>query len=124
MALSSRRPVAPRRWAFLGALVLGACGGPTTAPGSTAITVDRVDVAPASAVLTALGESVQLSATALTDVGTVVGHKTFTWSSSDTNVATVSSEGLVTAAGPGTVTITATTDRTDGTATVTVTLSP
>jgi uncharacterized protein YjdB len=86
--------------------------------------VDRVEVAPTSAVLTALGESVQLSATALTTAGTVMGHKTFTWSSSDTNVATVSSEGLVTAAGPGNVTITATTDRTDGTATVTVTLTP
>ncbi len=50
------------------------------------------------------GESVQLTATVLPENAT---KKDVTWSSSDTNVATVDANGLVTAAGPGTATITA-----------------
>jgi YVTN family beta-propeller protein len=48
----------------------------------------------------------------------------FTWSSSNTNVATVSSAGLVTAVGGGEATITATTSHTSGTAHVTVREAP
>ena len=47
---------------------------------------------------------------------------TFTWSSSDENVATVNSSGLVTAVADGTSTITATAGGIDGTALITVTL--
>jgi uncharacterized protein YjdB len=50
----------------------------------------------------------------------VLTGRTITWSTSNVNVATVSSTGLVTAVNPGTVTITATSEGKSGTATITV----
>jgi uncharacterized protein YjdB len=52
------------------------------------------------------GQTYQLKATVLPENAT---DKTVTWTSSDTNVATVSTDGLVTAVNGGTATITATT---------------
>ena len=57
----------------------------------------------------AIGATSQLSATVLPENAT---NKTVTWASSNSNVATVDENGLVTALAPGTATITATT--TDG----------
>ena len=66
-----------------------------------------------------VGQTVQLSAT-ITDVnGQAAEWASATWSSSNTSVATVSSSGLVTFAGTGTATITATAGGKSGTATVT-----
>ena len=57
--------------------------------------------------LTSAGETIQLTATVLPENA---NDKSVTWSSSNTNVATVSKTGLVTAVANGTATITATTN--------------
>jgi alpha-tubulin suppressor-like RCC1 family protein len=79
-----------------------------------------VAVTPPTSSLTALGANVQLTAAALDANSHEIVGKTFTWGSSATGVATVNLAGLVTAVNNGTATITATTDATDGTASVTV----
>lgn len=73
---------------------------PTPVP---TVSVTSVSVSPLSAELT-VGESVQLSATVSPDDAS---NKTITWSSSSSAVASVSVSGLVTAAGEGSATITA-----------------
>jgi len=95
----------PRSLVFvLFALALGlsvaACGSSPTAPTVSAVAV--------SGTAPAVGSSSQFVATALNSNGTsqdVSGSAT--WSSSDSNIATVSSTGLVTALNSGSVTITA-----------------
>lgn len=77
-------------------------------------------VTPASATLVSLGETVQLTPSAKDANGNAIANKTFTWSSSDESVATVSTSGEVTAVANGSVTITATTDGINGTASVEV----
>ena len=66
-----------------------------------------VVIEPSSATLMSLGETVQLTATVLDQNGQPVARAEVTWSSSDAGVATVSGQGLVTAVGNGSVTITA-----------------
>lgn len=66
--------------------------------------------APASTDSIAVGENVQLSATYTTDSGDPATFVRYKWSSSNTAVATVDNNGLVTGTGQGTVTITATAD--------------
>jgi hypothetical protein len=108
--------------AILIALTLAACGDQdATDPGQTLpAAVASVVVTPASATLVSLGETVQLTASALDVNGNTISGKTFTWSSSDEGIATVSSSVLVTAVANGSVTITATSDDVDGTAAVDV----
>ncbi len=100
-----------------------ACGGdggtePSTPtpdpPRPTTVTVN-----PATAELTALGATAQLSAEVRDRNGQVM-VVTVTWSSNNATVATVNASGLVTAAGNGTATITATAGAVSGSATVTV----
>ncbi len=79
-----------------------------------------VEVTPATSTLSALGETVQLTATVSDQNGNVMSGASVTWSSGDVSVATVSATGLVTAAGNGTATITATSGNASGTATVMV----
>jgi hypothetical protein len=92
--------------------------------GSASLTVaqvaSRVEVTPASATVFPPGATVQLAASAEDAKGNAISDKTFTWSSSDESIATVSSSGLVTAVANGSVTITATADGVDGTAAVEV----
>ncbi|MDE2848872.1 MAG: Ig-like domain-containing protein [Gemmatimonadota bacterium] len=59
------------------------------------------------AVLMSLGETVQLSASVLDGNGQPVAGAIVVWSSSDEAVATVNAQGLVTAVGNGSVTVTA-----------------
>ena len=108
--------------AMLIAFTLAACGDEeTTGPGQTLQpAVFSVVFTPASAALVSLGETVQLTANALDANGNTISGKTFTWSSSDQTIATVSSSGLVTAMANGSVTITAATDGVDGTAAIEV----
>ena len=87
---------------------------------SVAQVVASVVVTPSTASLVSVGETVQLSPSALDAGGTVVSGKSFTWSSSDETIATVSVSGLVTAVADGAVTISATTDAVSGSAAVTV----
>jgi uncharacterized protein YjdB len=85
--------------------------------------VATVTVSPASVNLQA-GQTSPLTAT-LTDAnGTVLTGRTVTWSSDNGSVATVNASGLVTAAGAGSATITATSEGKSGTASVTVSSIP
>ncbi len=100
-------------------LMLCACGGEEDccAPPPTVVSVA---VTPSSFTLVSLGETVQLGASARDAGGNAIPGKTFTWSSSDVSVATVSNAGLVTAVENGAATITATSDGVSGDADVTV----
>lgn len=93
---------------------------PPAAAEPVTATVSSVVTSPASANLQ-VGATQQLSASARDASGNAISGKTFTWSSSNTAIATVSSSGLVTAVAAGTVTIKATVDGRSGTSTITVT---
>ena len=82
-----------------------------------------VMVSPATHELTALGTTVQLSAEVRDQNARVMAGATVTWTSSANSVATVDASGLVTAAGNGTATITASVGSASGSAVVTVTQS-
>ncbi|MBQ8279207.1 MAG: Ig-like domain-containing protein [Roseburia sp.] len=82
--------------------------------------VTGVSLNKTSATLTSKGATTQLTATVSPSSAT---NKSVTWKSSNTSVATVSSNGLVTAVGNGTATITVTTKSGSKTATCKVTVS-
>jgi uncharacterized protein YjdB len=107
------------------AAVVAGCGGGSgttpTPPPPPPETVASVTVSPANWSMV-VGTSVSLSATALSATGAVITGKTPTWTSSNTAVATVATDGLVNAVGPGTSTVTATIDGKSGSATVQVIL--
>jgi uncharacterized protein YjdB len=71
-----------------------------------------------------MGGTVQLSATAFDVAGDLLPNRPIAWSSTNEQVATVSSGGLVTGVGPGTATIRATSEGKTGSVTVTVQLAP
>src|SRR5205814_541840 len=83
------------------------------------VTVATVTVAPTSANLQT-GQTVQLTATARDASGNVLSGRVITWSSSNASVASVNGSGLVTGAGAGSATITATSEGQSGTSSVTV----
>ena len=88
----------------------------------SAVPVATVTVAPATLPLT-VGQTGTLTATTRDAANNILTGRAVTWSSSNTNVATVAN-GTVTAVAPGTATITATSEGKSGTATVTVTAVP
>ena len=101
-----------------GGLVTGVAAGMATitasageASGSAVVTVTQsvasVEVSPSVDELTALGQTVQLTAEAFDENGYAVAGAEFSWESSDVAVATVDAGGLVTGVGEGTATITA-----------------
>lgn len=69
-------------------------------------------------------QTTQLAATARDATGAPVAGTTIVWSSSNTSVASVSSDGVVTAVSAGSATITATANGHSGTTAVTVTTVP
>ncbi len=83
------------------------------APTTVAITPDTV-------ALTALEQTAQLAAEVRDQAGRVMEGVAVSWSSADTTVAAVDSAGLVTAAGAGVTTITATAGEASGAALVSV----
>ena len=85
-----------------------------------AATPAQVTVTPGTATLTAVGRTVQLSAEVLDQLGRPMTAVSVTWSSGAASVATVDRNGLVTAAGNGEATITASAGEASGTATITV----
>ena len=100
-----------------------ACGDGGTEPSAPPPDPPRattVAVTPATAELTALGETVQLRAEVRDQNGQAMASASVTWASGSTAVATVSAAGLVTAVGNGTATITASAGGASGTGTVTV----
>lgn len=91
------------------ALLMMACGGgdggSTSPPPSGAL--DNIVVTPTTVTLSA-GQSQSVSAAARTATGTTANGVTFTYASSNTSVATVSSAGVVLGLTSGTSTITVT----------------
>ena len=110
----SRHRTVIRLSAVLAAVALAkGCGdgdSPTAPPAPGPARPTTVTVSPATAELTALGATVQLTAEVRDQNGQVMTGTgaAAAWSSSSVAVATVNASGLVTAAGPGTATITAT----------------
>jgi hypothetical protein len=104
--------------AFLPFLVT--CGGESTTGPQASPPVASVTVAPAQTSLSAIGETVQLAATARDAGGATIAGRSFTWNSSNRNLATVNSTGLVTAVAAGTADVTASTGGVSGSASVTV----
>ena len=100
-----------------GAGLVGISGGTTD---GVVTTVDNIQVIPSSPIIFALGATQPFTAVAKDAAGTPVLGKTFTWSSSDTNVATIDVSGIATAVANGSTSITATTDGVSGTASLTV----
>ncbi|WP_419933684.1 Ig-like domain-containing protein [Candidatus Palauibacter sp.] len=80
----------------------------------------EVRVSPATATLTAVGDTIRLSAEALDANGHPAPGLELSWSTTDEAVATVDGNGLVTAAGAGTATVIALAGSLAGTAEVTV----
>jgi len=85
--------------------------------------VSAVSVSPASASVQP-GQTLQLTATTWDSAGNVLTGRTVSWSSSNSNAATVSRTGLVSGVTAGSATITATSEGKSGTAAVTVTNAP
>ncbi|AHG91641.1 Ig domain protein group 2 domain protein [Gemmatirosa kalamazoonensis] len=88
-----------------------------------AVPVAALAVAPATDTLV-VGQSTQLSATATDSAGGVLAGRTIAWSSSDPAVASVSSSGLVLAAAPGAVDVTASAEGRSAAAHVVVVARP
>ncbi len=101
-----------------------ACGDGAVEPPPDAPRPTTVTVTPASAVLSALGATVQLSVEVRDQNDQVVVGVAVTWASGNASVATVDASGLVTAVANGTTTITATAGSVSGTAAVTAMESP
>lgn len=99
-----------------------------TAAGSASVVV-RTPVAsvvmnPTTANLIVGGAPLQLTASPRSASGATLDGRTVTWATSSAAIATVSPSGLVTAVGPGTANITATSDNVVGTAAITVSVNP
>jgi uncharacterized protein YjdB len=94
---------------------------------SNSVTITVTPVPIATIVITPAGPSlqingtVQLAATARDAGGNALTGRTFTWTSLDVNIATVTATGLVTARAAGSVVIRATAEGVTGSVTVTVT---
>jgi len=95
----------------VGAASLGACGGSSfplgVVPADTGIGTDVVSIRvfPDSVTIDAIGQSVQLTATALDSAGQPVQDALIDWSSSDLTIVTVSGDGILTAQGEGRATV-------------------
>ncbi|WP_292522465.1 Ig-like domain-containing protein [Methanoculleus sp.] len=90
---------------------------PSGAPVEPVLTT--IEVTPATATLEA-GATQAFQATALDQTGSEMDGVTFSWTSSDETVGTISADGVFTAAAEGTADVTATAGDVSGTATVTV----
>ena len=109
-----------------GSAQIAATSGSATA--SAEVTVEQgvaaVNVSPPPTALEAFGDTVRLSAEAMDANGYAVAGAAFTWTSSDTLVAMVDSDGLLTAVGNGTASISAAAGAVSGTAALTVAQQP
>lgn len=101
-------------------LAAAACGSGSDAPATTPPpSIGIVAVSPASASLVP-GAAQQLTARATTVAGSDVASATFSWTTSSAAIATVTSNGTVTAVAPGSATITASAGTVSGNATIEV----
>ena len=102
-----------------GVFALAACDDSPVDPPPTPVPT-TVEVTPAELTLTSIGATGELSATVLDQDGVEISGAEVSWSSSDASIASVGSNGLVTAEADGSATITATSGDASGSATVTV----
>src|SRR5450755_4452566 len=94
-----------RRYFALSLALLAACSSSgTTTPGGAAVA--SVTVSPPTDTIV-LSQSVQLTASAKDANGAAVAGATIDWTIAPTNVATVSSAGMVTGVASGSATVTA-----------------
>ncbi|MEZ4417614.1 MAG: fibronectin type III domain-containing protein [Gemmatimonadota bacterium] len=106
------------RFAWLGvvsATVFSACDDVSV----NTLPVSSIEIAPRSVEI-AVGEVVQLTATAYSGDGSAVSGPALNWSSSDPAVASVDASGRVTGLAPGTVAVTATGSGVAGSAAVSI----
>lgn len=113
-------------------MILAGCGGGDSSPTSSTPSTPTppappptpvatsLTVAPSSHTLASIGATVQLSATVRDQNNSPMTGQAVTWTSSNTAVATVSGNGLVTAVSNGTTQITARAGNASGTANITV----
>ncbi|HXR97806.1 MAG TPA: Ig-like domain-containing protein [Terriglobales bacterium] len=98
------------------------CGG-NVSNQPTASVATSATLSPSSASVVQ-GKTQQFAATVKDQFGATIAGASVSWSSSNTNVATVSSSGLATGVAPGTATITATDGAASAGASLTVTAPP
>ena len=89
----------------------------------TPVPVASVTVTPATSSLV-IGGTVQLNAITKDDAGNTLTGRSVSWTTSDASIATVDTNGLVTAHALGSATITATSETKTATAAITVTVAP
>ena len=92
---------------FVAVALANGCGNADAPTSPPAPVPAGVAVSPATVELDALGATVKLTAEVMDQEGRVMADATVTWGSGDSTVATVDATGLVTAAGNGEATITA-----------------
>ncbi|HEX8430932.1 MAG TPA: Ig-like domain-containing protein, partial [Longimicrobium sp.] len=119
MPLRARASVYARAAIFLAFSVAGCKDGTGSSSGSDDdVASVTVTGAPNGPLLT--GGTVQLVATPINATGAAVSGETVAWTSSDTLVAKVGTQGMVTAVGAGPVSITATVEKKQGAVTLDV----
>lgn len=109
-----------------GVAVITATSGGQTASATVAVSlvpVATVAITPGSAALI-VGHSASLSAVLTDSRGNVLTGRPVSWSVLDQSIATVTSLGLVTAVGPGTTSVNATSEGKTGTAQIVVSPAP
>ncbi|MGH8225302.1 MAG: Ig-like domain-containing protein, partial [Gammaproteobacteria bacterium] len=87
-------------------LSLSGCGGGGSSSGGGGTKVSSIAITPTSASI-AEGATQQFTAVAKDANGATISGVSFTWSSSDTGVATINASGLATGVATGTTSITA-----------------
>src|ERR1035437_4325674 len=103
------RPMRNRR-SIVGMVLLTlccACSGGGTGPGDVTGPVASIAVDAATTTSVFIGSTISLVASAHNSSGATIGGQTFTWSSSNPLVATVSSAGVVTGVAAGVASISA-----------------
>ena len=116
----SRRTIALAIAASAGLAWASACGDGTTEPPADPPRPKTVMVSPQTVLLTALGDTVQLTTEVRDQYDQVMVGVRVVWRISNANVAAVSGSGLVTARADGTATVTAMARGVRGTAQITV----
>jgi outer membrane protein assembly factor BamB len=107
------------RWMWmLAAFLLAACSGDGTGPPPPPVPVEAVTLAGAPDDVVLAGTTVQLTATVVGASGIILSDRPVTWQSSDAAIATVSATGAVSVVGMGSVTITASAEGKQASATL------
>ncbi len=105
-----------------GTTVVAAIAGPAIGTATVDVAQRPAEIELSSSTLTfaSLGDTIRVAASVRDALGSEVGGAPVAWTSSDTTVAVVSSEGLVRAKGNGSAVVAATSDQTTGSVAVSV----